>query len=189
MAKGYYLVLGDKTTCGGRIIEGATDHLLFGKPQARDGDKVICGQHPGIYVVAGGIPGDTIHGRMIAGTLHSVSSCPCRARLVPSILEDCYEKGEGSASSGNNATQPLPSYLTGEKNLQSLFLIILYSEIRMTYQMKKYGHYLRETVMMLCSSRLLRYLKYCLPGGRGNTDGKILLIVYQDKSLSTTGLI
>ncbi|EMM6763272.1 PAAR domain-containing protein [Pluralibacter gergoviae] len=115
MAKGYYLVLGDKTTCGGRIIEGATDHLLFGKPQARDGDKVICGQHPGIYVVAGGIPGDTIHGRMIAGTLHSVSSCPCRARLVPSILEDCYEKGEGSASSGNNATQPLPSYLTGEK--------------------------------------------------------------------------
>lgn len=50
-------MLGDKTTCGGRIIEGATDYLLFGKPQARDLYKVTCGQHPGIYIIAGEIPG------------------------------------------------------------------------------------------------------------------------------------
>ena len=92
MATGFYLVLGDRTTCGGRIIEGATDHLLFGKPLARDRDRVICGQHPGIYRIAGGIPGDTIHGRMMAGSLDSVSSCPCRARFIPSMREDSYEK-------------------------------------------------------------------------------------------------
>ncbi|MFZ4215528.1 PAAR domain-containing protein, partial [Pantoea endophytica] len=28
MAIGFYLVQGDKTTCGGRIIEGATDHTI-----------------------------------------------------------------------------------------------------------------------------------------------------------------
>ncbi|AMR39270.1 PAAR domain-containing protein [Pluralibacter gergoviae] len=93
MAKGYYLVLGDKTTCGGKIIEGTPDHLLFGKPLARDRDKVTCGQHPGIYMIVGGIPEDTVHGRMMAGTLHSVSSCPCRARFLPSILEDSYGMG------------------------------------------------------------------------------------------------
>lgn len=50
-------------------------------------------------MIAGGIPGDTLHGRMIAGTLDSVSSCPCRARLVPSIMEDSYEKGGQSTGS------------------------------------------------------------------------------------------
>ena len=50
-------------------------------------------------MIAGGIPGDTLHGRMIAGTLDSVSSCPCRARLVPSIMEDSYEKGGQSTES------------------------------------------------------------------------------------------
>ena len=35
----------------------------------------------------------------MAGTLHSVSSCPCRARFVPSMLEDSYEKGGQSSES------------------------------------------------------------------------------------------
>ncbi len=76
-AKGFYLVQGDKTTCGGRIITGAEDHTLFGKPVAREQDSVTCGKFPGIYKVAGGIDNDIIHGRRMAGTLDSYSSCPC----------------------------------------------------------------------------------------------------------------
>ncbi|KAB8308357.1 hypothetical protein EH228_13265 [Erwinia endophytica] len=99
MAKGYYLVQGDMTTCGGKIVDGAGDHRLFGKAIARERDRVTCGQHPGIYMIAGGIANDIIHGRKMAGTLDSVSSCPCRARFVPSMMRDTYEKGGGSSES------------------------------------------------------------------------------------------
>lgn len=92
MAKGYYLVQGDITTCGGGIVEGASDHRLFGKAVARDRDKVTCGKHPGTYMIAGGIQNDTIHGRMMAGTLDSISSCPCNAHFIPSMMHDTYEK-------------------------------------------------------------------------------------------------
>ncbi len=44
MGRGYFLVRGDKTTCGGKIIEGADDHTIMGIPQARDMDRVTCGR-------------------------------------------------------------------------------------------------------------------------------------------------
>lgn len=47
MGTGYFLVRGDKTTCGGKIIEGADDHTIMGIPQARDMDRVTCGQISG----------------------------------------------------------------------------------------------------------------------------------------------
>lgn len=98
MAKGNYLVQGDMTTCGGKIVDGACDHLLFGKAVARERDRVICGQHPGIYMISGGIANDTVHGRKMAGTLDSTSTCPCRARFIPSMMQDTYEKGSGSGA-------------------------------------------------------------------------------------------
>ena len=61
-AKGFYLVQGDRTTCGGRITTGAEDHTLFDKPVAREQDSVTCGKHAGLYKIAGGIDNDTIHG-------------------------------------------------------------------------------------------------------------------------------
>lgn len=93
MAKGYYLVQGDKTICGGKIVDGVSDHCLFGKAIARERDRVTCGQHPGMYMIIGGLANDSVHGRKIAGTLDSISSCPCRARFVPSMMQDTYEKG------------------------------------------------------------------------------------------------
>lgn len=103
MAKGYYLVQGDKTTCGGKIVDGASDHRLFGKGIACERDRVTCGQHPGMYMIAGGIANDSVHGRKMAGTLDSTSSCPCRARFVPSMTQDTYEKA--SSSSGPSGDQ------------------------------------------------------------------------------------
>jgi uncharacterized Zn-binding protein involved in type VI secretion len=63
MAKGYYLVQGDMTTCGGKIVDGASDHLLFGKAIARERDRVTCGQHPGMYMISGGIDENNRHGK------------------------------------------------------------------------------------------------------------------------------
>ena len=92
-AKGFYLVQGDRTTCGGRITTGAEDHTLFDKPVAREQDSVTCGKHAGLYKIAGGIDNDTIHGRRMAGTLDSCSTCPCKAKFIPSMMNDTYEKG------------------------------------------------------------------------------------------------
>ncbi len=91
--KGYFLFRGDKTVCGGRIIEGWSDHQFFGKDMACEGHKVTCGKHPGHYHICGGLNDDDIHGKRIAGTLHSYSSCPCKSKFVPSNFDDDYELG------------------------------------------------------------------------------------------------
>ena len=119
MAKGYYLVRGDKTTCGGKIIEGATDHTLFGKAIARERDKVSCGVTQKNYAIAGGIATDSIHGRRMAGTLDSYSTCPCRARFVPSMLMDTYEKGGGGSASSCSHDGPMAALQDPAKKLRT----------------------------------------------------------------------
>ena len=91
--KGYFLFRGDKTVCGGRILEGCTDHQFFDKDMACEGHKVSCGKHPGHYRICGGLNDDDIHGKRIAGTLDSYSSCPCKSKFVPSNWDDYYELG------------------------------------------------------------------------------------------------
>lgn len=108
MARGNYLVRGDKTTCGGVIVTGCEDHTLFGKAVAREQDQVTCGQHPGIYYIAGGIPFDTVHGRRMAGTSYSFSTCPCRARFIPSMLHDTYNFGTTDVSASATPSSPEP---------------------------------------------------------------------------------
>ncbi|WP_449553935.1 PAAR domain-containing protein [Lelliottia amnigena] len=90
MAIGHFLFRGDKTACGGRILEGCPDHQFFDKDMACEGHKVTCGKHPGYYRICGGLDSDDIHGKRVAGTLHSRSSCPCKSRFIPSI-DDTYE--------------------------------------------------------------------------------------------------
>ncbi|MEG9465275.1 MULTISPECIES: PAAR domain-containing protein [Enterobacter] len=93
VAKGYFLFRGDKTVCGGRIIEGWSDNQFFGKDMACEGHQVTCGKHPGRYRICGGLDTDNIHGKRIAGTLHSYSSCPCKSKFIPSNWDDDYELG------------------------------------------------------------------------------------------------
>ncbi|RTQ04865.1 PAAR domain-containing protein [Enterobacter sp. WCHEn045836] len=123
-AEGFYLVQGDKTTCGGKITTGAEDHTLFDKPAAREQDSVTCGKHAGLFKIAGGIDNDTIHDRRMAGTLDSYSTCPCKAKFIPSMMDDTYEKSSGSSSGESaagftaaptQASPELPGYLTGEQ--------------------------------------------------------------------------
>ncbi|CRG52266.1 PAAR domain-containing protein [Yersinia wautersii] len=103
MAKGYYLGVGDKTTCGGVITEGDATHVLMGKAVAREQDRVTCGKHPGTYIIIGHVPGDSVNGRKFAGTLNSQSNCPCKAWFIPSLVHDTYE---------------FSSMITGESNEQ-----------------------------------------------------------------------
>ncbi|MCQ4968991.1 PAAR domain-containing protein [Enterobacteriaceae bacterium DFI.7.85] len=91
MAKGYYLVQGDKTTCGGKILQGDPKNTMAGIPVSREQDRVTCGKHSGTYNIIGSIPQNRVNGRKYAGTLHSKSSCPCAAMLIPSHRERTYE--------------------------------------------------------------------------------------------------
>lgn len=102
MAIGHFLFRGDKAACGGRILEGFPDHQFFDKDMACEGHQVTCGKHPGRYRICGGLDADDIHGKRIAGTLHSRSSCPCKSRFIPSI-NDTYEFSTGPTET--NAAQ------------------------------------------------------------------------------------
>ncbi|MDS7757346.1 PAAR domain-containing protein, partial [Klebsiella michiganensis] len=59
----------------------------------------------------------------MAGTLDSYSTCPCKAKFIPSMMDDTYEKSSGASTAESAAgfvapgqTSPeLPSYLTGEQ--------------------------------------------------------------------------
>jgi hypothetical protein len=98
MAKGFFLYHLDKTTCGGRILSGAPDETYtiggIERQQVREGDPVTCGKHAGRFRVCGGM-GDTYEVNGVlkewAGSLDSYSSCPCRARFVPSVESHTYE--------------------------------------------------------------------------------------------------
>lgn len=96
MAIGYFLRLGDKTTCGGQILTGDQTFSWYGVAGAREGDLVSCGKHPGSYQIFGGVYDMWDEGRPLAGSLDSVSGCPCRSRIIPSIT-DSYEKESAPA--------------------------------------------------------------------------------------------
>lgn len=91
MAKGYYLLRGDKTTCGGKILDGDPKNTIAGIPVSREQDRVTCGKHSGTYKILGSIPHNEVNVRKFAGSLHSKSSCPCAAMLIPSRRERSYE--------------------------------------------------------------------------------------------------
>ncbi len=91
MSDGYFIGLGDKTTCGGEVLEGDDRINIFGVLHSCEGDQVSCGKDGKTYRIVGGISHSVSHGRLMAGTLDSVSDCPCKARLIPSIHTATYQ--------------------------------------------------------------------------------------------------
>ena len=109
MAVGYYICQGDKTTCGGEVLEADPCITMFAKNHARDGDGVSCGVTGKTYVIAGGISHMRSNGRLLAGTLDSVRSCPCRATLIHSLTTATYTSREAVAPQATRAAaQPVP---------------------------------------------------------------------------------
>ncbi|MEL4014871.1 PAAR domain-containing protein [Dryocola clanedunensis] len=98
MAKGYILHMNDPTTCGGRVLEGAPNRRTNGISVARMGDTVTCGKDGKAYRIVGGISWITTDGRPVAGSLDSISSCPCNARFIPQITVQSYESRSRSES-------------------------------------------------------------------------------------------
>lgn len=106
MAMGFYLRIGDQTTCKGKILTGDETLTWYGVAGAREGDQVSCGKHPGTYKILGGTSDMWNDGRRLAGTLDSVSSCPCKARFIPTI-PDCYEQDTLSSLKHSGITEEI----------------------------------------------------------------------------------
>lgn len=98
MATGYFIGIGDKTRCGGKVLEGETG-LMFGSvPRAYEGHRVTCGENGRTYTIVGGVDSFRINGKRAAGTLDSKSSCPCKATFIASITNATYQSSAASAA-------------------------------------------------------------------------------------------
>lgn len=111
MPEGFFIRQGDKTECGGEVLQGDERIMMYGVEHAREGDRVSCGKDGKIYEITGGIPFYISHGKQVAGTLDSYSTCPCRAKLIASshlgsyIKEDDYAPPRASRAAASPARQ------------------------------------------------------------------------------------
>lgn len=80
--QGYFIRLGDRTSCGGQVIEATTDTMMDGLPQARLGDTVTCGATGGLYRIEGGVSWDLSDGLPVAGTLDSTTGTMISGRTA-----------------------------------------------------------------------------------------------------------
>ena len=107
MSVGYFIGLGDKTTCGGEVLDGDKRVNIHGLLHACEGDRVTCGKDGQTYKIVGGISYMNSHGRLMAGTLDSYSDCPCKAELIPSVFSAQYGKDSGATNSARRAAEPV----------------------------------------------------------------------------------
>nr|WP_280639945.1 PAAR domain-containing protein [Pseudomonas sp. RGM2987] len=103
--------MGDRTTCGGTVIDGDPGFSLDGLLHACEGDRVTCGKDGEIYRILGGISHMINEGRQMAGTLDSRSGCPCNAQLLPSVFTATY-RNEACVAPTTRAAQPTPPAAT-----------------------------------------------------------------------------
>jgi len=109
MSDGYFIGRGDKTSCGGEVLDGDDRVNMFGLLHAREGDRVSCGANGGIYRIVGGVSFIDSHGKLVAGTLDSFSDCPCRAKLIPSVFTASYRNESTRAMASNEPAQAASS--------------------------------------------------------------------------------
>lgn len=112
MPEGYFIGLGDKTTCGGKVLEGDPRINIFGLLHACAGDRVSCGKDGKTYRIVGGISHMESHGRLMAGTLDSFSGCPCKAQLIPSVFTATYQNEKSAPPAASRTAQTATSTVT-----------------------------------------------------------------------------
>ncbi|MNQ51909.1 hypothetical protein D3C85_659100 [compost metagenome] len=114
MNEGHFIGLHDKTTCGGKVLDGHTGVMMYGIAHAREGDRVTCGKDGKTYKIVGGISYMISHGKAVAGTLDSHSGCPCKARLIPSVFTATYRSANSAPRTGRSVVQPAASAATSQ---------------------------------------------------------------------------
>jgi len=109
MSEGFFIGKGNKTTCGGEVLDGDPRVNILGLLHACAGDRVTCGVDGKTYRIVGGISHIESHGRLVAGTLDSRSDCPCNARLIPTELTARYRNESAAPQASRRAAQSVVS--------------------------------------------------------------------------------
>lgn len=93
-----YIVIGDKTSHGGVVVEGAATATINGKPIALVGSKVTCPEkgHGGTTVIVAGDPDFTIDGKPAA---RHGDKTACGATLIASQSLSFDDEGGGDVDS------------------------------------------------------------------------------------------
>lgn len=112
MSEGFFIGKGNKTTCGGEVLDGDPRVNIMGLLHACAGDRVTCGVDGKTYRIVGGISHIESHGRLVAGTLDSRSDCPCNARLIPTELTARYRNESAAPQVGRRMAEAAHSTLT-----------------------------------------------------------------------------
>lgn len=99
---GNWIVHGDATTSGGRMISSSPFTDVDGKGVCRKGDKATCPSHKGVFPIAGGCdPTTIIDGEEVA--LHGATlSCGCKVLSVQQLR--VFVEVGGRAAATNSAT-------------------------------------------------------------------------------------
>lgn len=61
-----FIVVGDPTSSGGRVVSGSSATDIDGKPVARVGDKAVCPQHKGAFPIVTGDASLIVDGSPVA---------------------------------------------------------------------------------------------------------------------------
>ena len=79
-----WIVVGDMTSSGGRVITGSPETYIDGRAVARVGDKATCPAHKGVFPIVVGDPTTLIDGQAVA--LHgSKLSCGCSVLAIRQV--------------------------------------------------------------------------------------------------------
>lgn len=100
-----WIVVGDATSSGGRVITGSQATDIDGKPVSRVSDKATCPLHKGVFPIADGDPTTIIDGQPVA--LHgSKLACGCTVLAVQQVQVFVDSGGGGSALAGSSRGTP-----------------------------------------------------------------------------------
>lgn len=107
------IVVGDKTTGGGAVINGSPDTDIDGKPVARVGDKATCPKHKGVFPIVSGDETLIFDGR--AAARHG-DRLACGCQLVAGQQTHAFVEagvaGGGPAGGGGTPVAASASTLT-----------------------------------------------------------------------------
>src|SRR5690606_26133144 len=102
-----WIVVGDMTSSGGRVVDGSPFTSVDGKPVARVGNMAICPLHKGAFPIVDGDATTIIDGQPVA--LHGSSlACSCKVLAVQQTRA-FIDPGSAAGSAATSGQSPLAS--------------------------------------------------------------------------------
>ncbi|MGH8083977.1 MAG: PAAR domain-containing protein [Lysobacter sp.] len=119
-----WIVVGDVTSSGGRVVSGSPFTDIDGKQVAREGDMATCPLHKGTFPIAAGCdPTTIVDGKPVA--LHGAKlSCGCSVLAVQQrrVFIDAGGRDHGrTGAAGTSQAEPMTAAQAGANAVEAAF--------------------------------------------------------------------